>query len=193
MDWLIFEDGVKRTPQTDIIIITKLQPYFERAGIIGRVTSVLRDSIMQLKTIQDLAHQNKLILDGYELDFNYMSTWAGQVVPYWQIVWSTLLNKGVVVNPPIPAICLMDYTAANGVNKKGMIIHETPHYTGLCFDTGGRCWENQEDVGNYNKLVSKIDTIYNVIKQASTEGVGIISDSVLIEHQNNCVHSQVSV
>ena len=190
MSWLIFTDGVKRTAQTDLVI-AKLEPYFEKVSIIGRITSVLRDSTMQLATIQDLAVKNNLVATDFKLDFIYMSMYQGKPVPYWQIVWSTLLSRGVIVNPPIAAVCLMDYTAANGVNKKGMTINETPHHTGLCFDTGARIWLRPEDVGDNSKLINRLDDIYQIILQASSDGVGIIKESIILEHSNNCCHAQI--
>jgi hypothetical protein len=185
MDWIIFEPNVIRTPQTDIVI-EKLTPYFEAAGFVGRITSVLRNQWQQLMLIQSLAEQNKIITSGFILDFEYTGSYQGQVVPYWQIVWSSLLNKGIIINPPVPAIVLMDYIR-NNINKKGMLIGATPHHTGLCFDLGGRVLVN-------NALVERIDDVYNIVCKAKSDGVGIetnIDSNPLIEHQNNAVHVQV--
>lgn len=54
----------------------------------------------------------------------------------WQMAWSNLLNKGVIINPPLPAACLMDYFRG-GVNKKGRVIGQSPHTRGTAIDLSG--------------------------------------------------------
>ena len=184
MKWIVYKEDVKRTSQTDKVI-EKLEPYFEQAGIVGRVTSVLRDKFMQLADIQKFAQDAKLILDGFQLDFEHMTTFQGREVPYWQLVWSTLLSRGIIVNPPIPAECLMDYVR-DGVNKKGQTIQQSPHFTGDCFDFGGRVIVN-------GQLVDKLDAVYQLLIKATADGVGILKtpSSPFIEHGNRCVHSMI--
>ena len=188
MKWIIYTEGVIRTPQTDVVI-EKLEPYFEKAGFIGRVTSVLRDRNSQLAVIQQLAEAHKLILDGFELDFTLGTTFQGKEVPYWQLVWSKLLENGIIVNPPEPAVCLTDYIS-HDVNKKGQIIQPSPHFSGNCFDMGGRVILD----GN-NDLIEKIEEVYQILLKATADNVGIAKtdSSPFIEHGNNCVHSLIKV
>jgi hypothetical protein len=54
----------------------------------------------------------------------------------WQKAWSHLLSVGVIINPPLPAVALMDYIR-NGVNKKGQLIGMSPHTRGTAFDLKG--------------------------------------------------------
>lgn len=189
MAWIIYLEGVKRTAPTDIVI-ARLDPYFEQAGFIGRITRVLCDKNDQLAIIQEYAESSGLISPGFELDFSLGTTFQGREVPYWQVVWSKLLSKGIIVNPPEPAEVLMDYIKADGQNHKGEIIQESSHFTGRPFDLGARVWIKQEDVGDVAKLVDKLDTVYALALKAQAEGVGIIktTSSPLIEHGNRCVH-----
>jgi hypothetical protein len=192
MDWIVFEPNVIRTLQTDIVI-EKLMPYFQAAGFVGRVTSVLRNKFQQLMLIQELAIQAKIIDTSFVLDFEYMSSYQGQVVPYWQIVWSKLLNAGIIVNPPTPAVVLMSYIK-NNIDKKGMLIGATPHQSGLCIDFGGRVFIECKTSGVYDTLVFKLDEVYNIVQKAKLDGIGIdtnIDNNPLIEHANNAVHCQV--
>jgi hypothetical protein len=86
----------------------------------------------------------------------------------WQQGWSALLNKGVIINPPYPATCLMDYWRG-GVNKKGLQIGQSPHTRGKAFDLSG--------------LDSK-DTVHLLREKGIIRGY-------LIERENNCIHVDI--
>lgn len=86
----------------------------------------------------------------------------------WQMAWSHLLNKGVIINPPLAAKCLMDYYR-NGKNRKGQIIGQSPHVKGTAIDLSG------------------IDS--EVIVKRLVEDK--IIRGYLVERKNNCIHLDV--
>lgn len=86
----------------------------------------------------------------------------------WQMAWSHLLNKGVIINPPLPAACLMDYYR-NGKNKKGQIINQSPHIRGTAIDISG--------------------TDSEVIVKRLVEDKMI--RGYLVERENNCIHIDI--
>lgn len=86
----------------------------------------------------------------------------------WQMGWSALLNKGVIINPPFPAECLMDYFR-NGQNKKGMVIGQSPHTRGAAFDLSG------------------LDSL-EIVKQLLIDGK---IRGYLVERENNCIHVDI--
>lgn len=83
----------------------------------------------------------------------------------WQKGWSALLNAGVIINPPLPAVVLMDYIR-NGVNKKGQLIGMSPHTRGTAFDLSGT---DSLKIVQALKLKGKIR-------------------GYLLERENNCLH-----
>ena len=175
MGYLIFAKNVKRTPQTDVVI-SKLQPYFENSFCKAIITSVLRSPEEQLRIIEDYAKKFKLIPKVYKLNFDKKVIFEKEEVLEWQFVWSQLLNRGVIISPPVNAKVLMDYWQ-NGINKKGEILNPSPHLKGNCFDIGkaeGNC---------------TMEDIYAVVKLAQHDNIGI--RNVLLERVNNCVHCDV--
>ena len=170
---LTIEPGAVRTAATDPVI-QQLDIYFRAAGKKGVITSILRTPAAQLLLIQNAARDKGIIANNFVLDFERTGTLPSSNMgeyPVWQIVWSQLLNKGYIINPPVPAKVLLDYFN-DGVNKKGETIQPSAHFTGKCFDTSG---EN-------------ISSIFEIIDNAKA-AVGIVY--VRYERENNCVHSQV--
>lgn len=86
----------------------------------------------------------------------------------WQMAWSNLLNKSVIINPPLEAVVLMNYFR-DGVNKKGKIIGQSPHVRGTAFDISG--------------LDSHV-----IVKRLVEDGM---IKSYLIERENNCIHCDI--
>lgn len=86
----------------------------------------------------------------------------------WQMAWSNLLNLKVIINPPLPAVCLMDYFR-NGKNKKGKLIGQSPHVRGTSFDLSG------------------LDS-HTIVKR-------LVEDKMirgyLVERENNCLHIDI--
>ncbi len=134
--WLIVRPGVTLTDTIDPVIAA-LDPYFE--GRHAYVTSGLRTKESQLEVIRQYAK-----LKGVAKEFPTILTatvdakamFDGRSVFAWQTAWSRLLEKGVLVNPPVAASPLFDYVRG-GVNKKGAIIMPSPHIRGTAFDIGG--------------------------------------------------------
>jgi hypothetical protein len=137
--FLILNKGVVLTPIIEPVIVA-LDEYFAAFNHVANVTSGLRNPDSQLKIIRDYlakkglkaAHNDAFI---YDVDKKINDSTYGEIYA-WQLGWSKLLNIGVIINPPIAAICLMDYIRS-GVNKKGNLIHGSPHFKGTAFDIGG--------------------------------------------------------
>jgi hypothetical protein len=86
----------------------------------------------------------------------------------WQMAWSSLLNKGVIINPPYPAEVLMDYYR-NGMNKKGQVIGQSPHTRGTAFDISG---------------LDSLPIIKKLLMDGKIKGY-------LVERENNCIHVDI--
>jgi hypothetical protein len=174
MGGLTFAIDVKRTPMTDAVI-EKLQPIFVANNFTAYITSVLRDKDDQLRLIQQYAIEHGIIPGGTILNFVDTEYFEGKQVYVWQVVWSTLLNHGIIINPAVSAVVLMDYWR-DGINKKGLTLPASPHAGGKAFDVGGFSPNNT------------INRCYQILMNAAS-GVGI--KDVLEEHGNNCCHVDV--
>jgi hypothetical protein len=86
----------------------------------------------------------------------------------WQKAWSNLLNIGVIINPPLPAACLMDYIRG-GINKIGKVISQSPHIRGTAIDISG----TDSEV---------------IVKRLVEDGM---IRGYLVERENNCIHIDV--
>lgn len=86
----------------------------------------------------------------------------------WQMAWSHLLNKGVIINPPLPASCLMDYIR-NDKNKKGQVIGQSPHIRGTAFDISG---------------TDSLIIVKRLVEDKMIRGY-------LLERENNCIHCDI--
>lgn len=157
--------------------IVDLDKYFEEANLVAYVTSGERSSQDQLDTIRKYC-----VRYGVDTEFAEIKTCGvldkidfgeGKKLFTWQRAWSRLLNKGVIINPPLPAEVLFDYIR-NGINKKGTIIGHSPHYYGRAFDIGGGF---DHDITNEVK----------VIQAAIAGGIKGIK-GYLPERMNNCLH-----
>jgi hypothetical protein len=161
---------------TEVIdpVIAALDPFFKSAGVLAEVTSGLRTMDDQLRIIQELARargvekEHPAVLTRFPL----RKTWFhGQAVYEWQPGWSRLLNLGVIVNPPVPAVCLFDYVRS-GVNRRGILIGRSPHMRGTAFDVGGG-----ED---------SVDAELAVVQEA----LPLVHEleGIVVERENNCLH-----
>ena len=165
-----------RTAATDPVI-QQLDIYFRAAGKKGVITSILRTPAAQLLLIQNAARDKGIIANNFVLDFERTGTLPSSNMgeyPVWQIVWSQLLNKGYIINPPVPAKVLLDYFN-DGVNKKGETIQPSAHFTGHAFDVGAAM----------NGLAETLA----IVRAAQDGDAPIIY--VRVERDNNCVHCQV--
>lgn len=175
-EWLKVRKGVALTPHIEPVIF-KLDAYFKAANLVAMVTSGERTSGDQLTIIRNYSASFKVdeefpeiktcgVLD--KIDFG-----EGKKIFTWQRAWSRLLNKGIIVNPPLDAAPLFDYIR-NGVNKKGQVIGKSPHYYGKAFDIGGGV-----DHDPTNEL--------EVIKKALADKLPGLK-GYLLERAQNCLH-----
>jgi hypothetical protein len=173
-EWLQVRRGVRTTPIIEPVILA-LDAYFKEANLKATVTSGERTSGDQLTIIRNYAKSFKVdqefkeiltcgVLD--KIDF------GSEKIFTWQRAWSRLLNIGVIVNPPVQAKVLFDYVR-DGVNKKGQIINQSPHYYGKAFDIGGGV-----DHDPTNEL--------EVLKKAMGKVRGL--KGYLLERKQNCLH-----
>jgi hypothetical protein len=160
-------------------VIESLEPYFAEAKLQAKVTSGLRDAYAQLRVVKNYVTAKHLdkkypdIFSAKPTDLINDPTYG--LVYIWQPAWSELLNIGIIINPPLAAKCLMDYIR-DGKNKKGQLINQTPHSTGMCFDVGGAGGE-----------FSTIKDELVVMQKAMNDKLpGLIN--ILPEHGNNCIH-----
>jgi hypothetical protein len=175
-NFLIVKPEVKLTP-TIAFVIKGIDKYFEEAGLKAFVTSGERTSVDQLNTIRKYCDRY-----GVDKEFPEVKTCGvnDKIDKYyvWQKAWSRLLEKGVIINPPMPASCLFDYIR-NGVNKKGQIINHSPHYYGRAFDIGGGL---DHDISNELPIVEK------AFKERLRGMRGYLP-----ERMNNCLHIDCEV
>lgn len=124
--------------------LVELDPFFE--GCKTYATSGLRDAYSQLRIIRNFLKQQNISnlypkvmdvnLKPQEMEYDGV---LKENIYVWQWAWSHLLNKKIIINPPLAAICLMDYFGIDGKgpNKKGQLIPQTNHANGLAVNLGG--------------------------------------------------------
>lgn len=168
---LIVRDTVKLTPHI-IPVIVALDDFFQSHQLKAFVTSGFRDPVNQLNVIRSYLKRKNLDTvypDAMVCNVNDM---LPDGTFQWQMAWSNLLNVGVIINPPLRAMCLMNYVV-KGVNKKGLFINQTPHARGTAFDVGG----------NSNGIMDEAAVLAEAKKQNLAGLRGF-----LLERENNCVH-----
>lgn len=176
--FLKVRDGVILTPVIESVIIA-LDKYFEEANTIAWVTSGKRTADDQLRIIRNELIKRKLDVkypEAISKKVDEKIIKDGQSVYGWQWGWSALLNARFIVNPPMPAICLMDYISG-GVNKKGKLINASPHFNGTAFNVGGGADGISGTVTNELAIIQKA-------LNAKLKGL----KSILAERNNNAIH-----
>lgn len=176
--FLKVRDGVILTPVIEPVIIA-LDKYFEKANCLAWVTSGLRSAADQLRIIRNELIKRKLDVkypDAVSKGVNDKITHEAQSIYAWQLGWSALLNAGFIVNPPMPAICLMDYISG-GINKKGKLINASPHFAGLAFNVGG----------GPDGISGTVTNELAVIQGALNDKLKGLK-SILPERNNNAIH-----
>lgn len=142
------------------------------------VTSGVRGPEKQLSIIGKFAAIKGVKFSEYLVGNIYDKvTLAGVGEVYrWQQTWSRLLALGVIVNPPVAAACLEDYThPSKGLVKAGTLIQASPHTRGTALDFSG---------------ANNIDRVVAVLSTAKAGGAEI--KNILIERENDCVHVDVA-
>lgn len=167
--------GVLMTSWIEPVIVS-LDRYFKEANLTAYVTSGERTSGDQLRIIRNYCAQFKIDVEFPEIKTCGVLDREPDNTFKWQKAWSRLLNKGIIVNPPLKAECLFDYFR-DGVNKKGQIINQSPHYYGKAFDIGGGL-----DHDPTNEL--------EVIKKALADKLPGLK-GYLLERKQNCLHVDV--
>lgn len=171
--------GVRLTSIIEPVIV-RLEPFFAEANCMAMVTSGLRLPEEQLSIIRQYLMLKKLsnqYIDAINREINDKIEWQGQQVYAWQLGWSALLNNGVIINPPMAAVCLMDYIGKDGKNRKGKIIQPSSHFTGRPFDIGG----------GPDGIAGSVTNELAVMQKAIRVGVkGLVS--FLPERENNAIH-----
>jgi len=189
--------GVKTTDTIDKVL-EAIEPCTRGQGsgvkgqeseIILDITSGLRDPADQLLIIAKFALANGVKFVEFDAKdvHGYMDQGNRVAVPFenhaitdgsvhkiytWQRTWSRLLNLGIIINPPLAALCLEDYQhPTKGLVKAGTLVQGSPHYGGKAFDISGR---------------PGIDRIVGILATAKLAGVGI--KGWLVERNNNAVH-----
>ena len=170
--WLRVENTIALNSTLDCAI-HGLDAYFEAAKAVRYVTSAIRTPQEQLRIIIELARKTGITALFSDTD---MRTKTNNDYYIWQPVWSELLAQGFLVNPPIAAEVLSDYVR-DGVNKKGCIIKESPHFYGRAFDINGA---NKNTSGG-------IETCVQVLESARPAWPDFLVKSYQVEKQN-CVH-----
>ena len=179
--FLKLRDGVILTPSTEPVIIA-LDKYFEKANCIAWVTSVKRSAEDQLRIIRNELVKRKLDVkypDAISKGVNDKISIGGKEYYAWQYGWSALLNAGFIVNPPISAICLMDYISG-GINKKGKLINTSPHIAGLAINIGGGA----------DGISGSVTNELAIVQRAVNDKLKGIK-SILPERNNNAIHINV--
>ena len=181
--WLKVKPGVVLTPIIEPVIVGLDRKFSEKSKV-AWITSGMRDPAGQVKVIVDLALSHVL---GNEFDFLGSMTlettieFEGETVPAWQVVWSRLLNLGVIVNPPATAKTLMDYNRVDEASghlvlykPPGYEIGASEHFQGTCADVGG----------GENGISDELEIVQAAIVAKDVPGLV----NCVIERKNNCVH-----
>jgi hypothetical protein len=172
--FLLVKDSVILTEHIKPVI-ERLDPFFEAHKLTAWVTSGLRTAEDQLRIIRNELNRRDLSKDYQQAfeDIGVKIQYEEQEVYAWQPAWSKLLSLGFVVNPPYPAVALMDYfRPGSDKNKKGTLIGDSPHTRGTAFDIGGG-----KD-GVFNEA--------QVLERAMGNVKGL--KGYLVERNNNAVH-----
>jgi hypothetical protein len=161
---LLVPGHIKLTPELDVVL-TGVDHYWPPKS--ETVTSALRDPEDSLRIIRQYLKRRGLDTKYPEaMTCDIDAKDGDQYV--WQMAWSHLLSLNVIINPPLPAKCLMDYVR-NGINKKGQVIGQSPHIKGKAFDIGG------------------LDSI-TIVKRLVEDGM---IRGYLVERENNCIHIDI--
>ena len=170
---------VKSTPEIDDVL-SALEPFAAEAGVKMIITSGLRDPQDQLRVIAGYATDQGVSFpefDAYD-PHKKIRLADEQEVYAWQRTWSRLLFLGIIINPPLAAVCLEDYVRPTGENMKGKLLQGSVHGEGKAFD-------EQAD-GDLQDQVDEVPKKVAVLAKAKAAGVKI--KGWKIERKNNAIH-----
>jgi hypothetical protein len=169
--FLTLGDKAVMTPVIEFVVCA-LEPFFAEAKLKAIVTSGKREPADQLRIIRQY-----LVKKGFDKTYPDAMTCSVKEKYTdgnfkWQMAWSNLLNAGIVINPPVRAICLMDYINKVGVNRKGQFIEASNHFTGNAVNIGG----GGNGVNDERKVIEKaMPHIPQIV-------------SIVVERENNAIH-----
>jgi hypothetical protein len=153
-------------------IVSQIEPH--TGAHVVRLTSGVRTALEQVGIIAYWALKMGVNFPEFDPhDLHGQTEIEGKLLYRWQRTWSKLLNLGIIVNPPLAAVCLEDYIV-NGHNKKGEVIHESPHQKSTALDFV--CDEG-------------VDVMLGIVKKAKVAGVPI--RGYRVERKQYCVHTDV--
>ena len=171
--FLIVRPSIRLTPIISPVLM-EMDKIFQELGVTARVTRGQSTSEDQLAIVVQYAKRYGVDKEFPEVLRCLATDKIGTSNEYvWQRAWSRLLNIGVIINPPYPAVALFDYIR-NGGNRKGQRIGYSPHVHGTAFDIGGG---TDHDISN--ELV--------VVEEAKRRKIPGLK-GYLPERKNNCVH-----
>lgn len=180
-EWLIVRFGVILTPSTEPVI-ADLEEWYRQYNCKSYVTSGLRTPQSQFQIIKQAAIARGLSGEYPKImsaDINTVMVDGSKTIPVWQTVWSRLLVKGFLVNPPVAAYCLYDYVhPKKGKIPAGTLIKSSPHFKGTAFDIGGN--GESED--------KTINDELGILEQAFNSGSIPNLLSYTVERENNALH-----
>jgi hypothetical protein len=172
MKWTAYSNKNLLVPETVGLnerlnsVLCAIDKYWPPAG--EKVTSGTRspeDSLRIIRTYLKSKDLARLYPEALTCKIDAKATTGWYV---WQNAWSHLLNKGVIINPPLPAECLMDYMR-DGVNRKGRVIGQSPHIRGTAFDISG---------------TDSLTIVKRLVEDKMIRGY-------LLERENNCIHCDI--
>lgn len=171
---LLVREGVVLNPLLDKVAV-KLDRFFAAANHYAYVTSGIRTAEDQLRIIKGYIERKKIVDEFIEnATVDSMVQYEGKDIYSWQLGWSKLLNRGVIINPPLAAEVLLDYTNSRGENRKGSIIQPSAHFRGTCLDIGG----GSNTIGDETAIVQEAIDSKQILEIVST----------VPERENNCLH-----
>ena len=113
-------------------VVYRIQEHTVPAGVTLTVTRGHSSPGAQLKYIERLAREHNCLFSEFVPGNLHDQTriWRGGKelqVYLWQQSWSALLMKGIVVNPPLAAVCLEHYIRPTSEDMFMKIMYASPH------------------------------------------------------------------
>ena len=180
-------------------IIAAVDPHAEAEGVALTVTRGHSSPLEQLAMIERKARENNCLFKEFVSENlnDQALIWRDgkQMQAYlWQQSWSALLLKGIVINPPLAAVCLEHYIRPSSEDMYMKIMYPSPHikevptpdqikrgeYTPCPIDFSARV-----DRGTKAERVD-IKLVTEILTKAKAAGAGI--RFIKPEPRNVCVH-----
>jgi len=186
--WLPVRDGVILVPLLEDSI-TAVRPYFAKHERKSSVSSGFRSPEKQLQdVILFYAVKKGIVAKFLELQQGMDEDWGitKQIVSpppviaefhlshiyWWQRAWSYLLHINMIISPCLDAVCLEDSLRGNGTNRRGLVLKQTAHSRGTCYDVRGG---------------KELEAVHIVLEDARKNPTTHITN-LTVEKENNCVH-----